>query len=249
MGFFERQASARRSTKRLVLLFAVAVVLIVAAVTAVVMLSLAIANGSDVIREGGVAAWAGSHTSLMLGVALLVTASICLASRWRVHCLRQGGSEVARQLGGREVGEDCRDPLERRLRNVVEELAIAACLPVPAIFVLDNEPGINAFAAGYSPSDAAIAVTRGTLERLNRDELQGVIAHEFSHILNGDMRLNIRLMGVLFGIIMIGLLGRKLLIHGRGSGSRQLAPMLVGAAALIAVGAVGVFAARLIKRG
>ena len=99
----------------------------------------------------------------------------------------------------------------RRLRNVVEEIAIASGVPVPKIYVLEHEAAINAFAAGYSPSDAVVAVTRGALDRLNRDELQGVIAHEFSHILNGDMRLNIRLIGVLFGILMLGIIGRKVL--------------------------------------
>src|SRR5690606_38353886 len=106
-----------------------------------------------------------------------------------------------------------RSPLRRRLRNVVEEMAIASGVPVPEIYVLEQETGINAFAAGFTPGDAAIAVTRGTLEILSRDELQGVIAHEFSHILNGDMRLNIRMMGVLFGIMVLGLLGR-LIVRG-----------------------------------
>ena len=107
--------------------------------------------------------------------------------------------------------EDTTDFNLRRLRNVVEEIAIASGVPVPKIYVLEDEAAINAFAAGYSPSDAVVAVTRGALDRLNRDELQGVIAHEFSHILNGDMRLNIRLMGVLFGILMLAIIGRKIL--------------------------------------
>src|SRR5690606_3560845 len=105
------------------------------------------------------------------------------------------------------------------------------------IFVLEQEAGINAFAAGYSPDDAAVAVTRGALDRLNRDELQGVIAHEFSHILNGDMRLNIRLMGVLFGILVLAVIGRKVLQHGRGGrSSRGAAGVLLAALGLVVVG-------------
>ena len=115
---------------------------------------------------------------------------------------------MAESLGGRRVFPDTTDPVERRLLNVVEEMALASGVPVPPVFLLDDEAAINAFAAGYSPSDAVVAVTRGCAEQLSRDELQGVVAHEFSHILNGDMRLNIRLIGLLFGILLIGLMGR-----------------------------------------
>jgi Zn-dependent protease with chaperone function len=133
---------------------------------------------------------------------------------------------------------------------VVEEIAIASGVPVPKIFVLEHEAGINAFAAGYSPSDAVIAVTRGALDRLNRDELQGVIAHEFSHVLNGDMRLNIRLMGVLFGILMLGLIGRKILQHGRFGGPQQGRGRGAGRRLIaMIVGYVGLFFGRMIKAG
>ncbi len=152
-------------------------------------------------------------------------------------------------MGGTAVPEDTTDPSLRRLRNVVEEVAIAAGVPVPKLFVMENEAGINAFAAGYSPSDAAIAVTRGTLDRLNRDELQGVIAHEFSHVLNGDMRLNIRLMGVLFGILMLSLIGQRVLVYGRLGRGKDGAPILVAALVAMAVGAIGVFFGRMIKAG
>src|SRR5690606_14460937 len=142
--------------------------------------------------------------------------------------------------------QDSTDPSLRRLRNVVEEISIASGVPVPGLYVLANEAAINAFAAGYSTSDAAVAVTRGALERLNRDELQGVIAHEFSHVLNGDMRLNIRLMGVLFGILMISLIGRKVLYLGGGR-SRNAAAVMVAALVALAVGSIGMFFARMIK--
>src|SRR5690606_16394033 len=121
-------------------------------------------------------------------IAMGTAAFIGLASLWRLHGLRSGGGAVAVALGGERVTGLERDPLKRRLHNVVEEMAIAAGLPVPEVYVLENEPGINAFAAGLQPANAAVAVTRGALERLKRDELQGVVAHEFSHILNGDMR-------------------------------------------------------------
>ncbi len=158
-------------------------------------------------------------------------------------------------MGGTLVPADVQDPLRRRLRNVVEEMAIASGVPVPEIYVLEEESGINAFAAGFTPSDAAVAVTRGTLELLDRDELQGVIAHEFSHILNGDMRLNIRLMGVLFGIMVLGLIGRLIVRGGHhtsiiSSRRDRGAPVaLVIGLGLMVVGGIGVFFARVIKAG
>jgi Zn-dependent protease with chaperone function len=156
-------------------------------------------------------------------------------------------------MGGTLVPPDIQEPLRRRLRNVVEEMAIASGVPVPDIYVLEAEPGINAFAAGYTPGDAAIAVTRGALETLDRDELQGVIAHEFSHILNGDMRLSIRMMGVLFGIMVIGLIGRIVLrgtYHGHaipGRRNRGSGGILAIGLGLMILGWIGVFLARLIK--
>ena len=148
----------------------------------------------------------GPDPAVLAGTAVVAGAIIGFGSLYRIASLGSGGSAVAIQMGGVPVPEDTTDPHLRRLRNVVEEMSIASGVPVPRVFVLEEEAGINAFAAGYSPSDAAVAVTRGALEKLNRDELQGVIAHEFSHVLNGDMRLNIRLMGVLFGILMLGLI-------------------------------------------
>ncbi len=151
---------------------------------------------------------------------------------------------------------DSTDPDERRLLNVVEEMAIASGLPVPPVYLLENEPGINAFAAGHTPGDAVIAVTSGTLRRLSRDELQGVIGHEFSHILNGDMRLNIRLMGVLFGILVIGIVGWIIFRSSFGSPTRcpdddddrkGFNPIPLIGLALYVIGYVGVFFGNLIK--
>ncbi|TYT25706.1 M48 family metalloprotease [Luteimonas viscosa] len=231
MNFFERQAKARRNTTRLVLLFALAVAGIVVAVDLAVLLVF-----------GGDPALLAISTLLALGV-------IGIGSLYRVASLRSGGEAVAQQMGGVAVPEDTTDLHLRRLRNVVEEMSIASGVPVPKVYVMEHEAGINAFAAGYSPSDAVIAVTRGALDRLNRDELQGVVAHEYSHILNGDMRLNIRLVGVLFGILMLGLIGRKILQHGGAVRSRDGMPILVGALIALLVGYIGLFFGRLIKAG
>ena len=230
MNFFERQAAARRQTRRLLVLFALAVVGIVAAVDVGVVL-------------------AYGYSPAALVVATLATlAVIAGGSLFRIASLADGGASVARGLGGVEIAADTADFNLRRLRNVVEEVAIASGVPMPRLFVLEQEAGINAFAAGYAPTDAAIAVTRGALDRLNRDELQGVIAHEFSHVLNGDMRLNIRLIGLLFGILMIGLAGRKFLEHGPLR--RRGAMVLFGTAlTLMLIGYVGLLFGRLIKAG
>ena len=192
----------------------------------------------------------GENTLGALIQATLVTlGTIGLATLYRTASLRTGGAAVARQMGATPVPEDTPDFNLRRLRNVVEEIAIASGVPVPQIFVIEEEAAINAFAAGYAPSDAAITVTRGALDRLNRDELQGVIAHEFSHVLNGDMRLNIRLSGLLFGILVLSVVGRKILEHGRFSRSKDSGPLLGAALGLLVIGYVGLFFGRLIKAG
>ena len=241
MNFFERQDQARRLSKRLVLLFALAVAAIVVAVNVIVLL---VGGGFSEATLPG-ARWAA-----VVAVTLATLGVIGIASMYRISSLRTGGSAVARQLGGTPVPEDTHDFNYRRLRNVVEEIAIASGVPVPQIFVLEEESAINAFAAGYSTSDAAVAVTRGALDKLNRDELQGVIAHEFSHVLNGDMRLNIRLMGVLFGILVLGIVGRKVLQHGRiGSDSKGALPVMAVALGLVVVGSIGMLFGRMIKAG
>lgn len=245
MDFFERQRTARADTRRLLALFAVAVVAIVAAVVAIVAFLLYMNNDERGARAHGFIDVAQLQAPTLVAVALITLAVIAVASLVKAAQLRQGGAAVARSLGGTEIPAQTRDLNHQRLRNVVEEVAIASGVPVPQIFVLENEPGINAFAAGFSPSDAAIAVTRGTLESLNRDELQGVIAHEYSHILNGDMRLNLRLIGWLAGITLLALIGRILMrARGRNSGGIVLFGL-----ALLLIGSVGLLCARLIKAG
>jgi Zn-dependent protease with chaperone function len=175
-------------------------------------------------------------------------------SLFKIAQLRGGGRVVAEELGGRRITPDTSVPIEQRVVNVVEEMAIASGTPTPPVYLLDNEPGINAFASGFTPRDAVIGVTRGAAERLSRDELQGVIAHEFSHILNGDMRLNIRLIGLLHGILIIGMLGYYVLRATAAPGYRRRRsregnplPLLVLAAGLMAIGFFGTFFGNLIK--
>jgi Zn-dependent protease with chaperone function len=233
MNFFERQRQVKRLSVRLVLLFGLAVLGIVVTID---LIALLVFGGFDRPAE--------DLLVTVLVVSVLVASVIGLASLFRSLSLRGGGgARVARSLGAVPVPANTTDPHLRRLRNVVEEVAIASGTPVPELFVMEGEPGINAFAAGWSPSDAAVAVTRGALEQLNRDELQGVIAHEFSHVVNGDMRLNIKLMGLLFGILVLAIIGR-ILLHVRGGKNNPLP--LVGLAMLVA-GFVGIFVGRIIK--
>ena len=239
MDFFQAQESARTRSRTLVVLFVAAVLAIIATIYTVVHFAF------------GPGPAGGIDVGLLLLVAAGTTLLVAAGSTFRTIQLRQGGSKVAEMLGGRRVRPNTTDEAERRLVNVVEEMAIAAGTSVPAIYVLDHEQGINAFAAGYTPDDAAIAVTRGTLAHLNRDELQGVIAHEFSHVLNGDMRLNIRLIGLLFGILLLAIVGRIVIYSGgrggrgrRDGGGGQV--VLLGLA-LIVVGYVGVFFGRMIQ--
>jgi len=237
MNFFEHQAAARRNASWLVLLFALAVAGIVTAVDLAVWLVFASADPLP-----------GENGAMLVFTSLLTLGIIGLGSLYRIATLRGGGESVALQMGGVAVPEHSSDFHLRRLRNVVEEIAIASGVPMPKLYVLEHEAAINAFAAGYAPSDAVVAVTRGALERLNRDELQGVIAHEFSHVLNGDMRLNIRLMGVLFGILMLAIIGRKVLELGRGR-DKNAGAILVAALIAMIVGYIGLFFGRLIKAG
>ncbi|GAA6136799.1 M48 family metallopeptidase [Arenicella sp. 4NH20-0111] len=191
------------------------------------------------------------HYELIFITSAITLSIIGISSLGKVISLREGGQKIARNLGGTLVTADVRDPLRRRLYNVVEEISIASGVPVPDVFILENESGINAFAAGYGVSDAAVAVTQGTLEKLNRSELQGVIAHEFSHILNGDMRINIRLMGLMFGILVLAIVGRKFLhanrYQRRSSKNNSAGAVIAIGITLSVVGYVGLFFSRWLK--
>ncbi|MCU0952365.1 MAG: M48 family metallopeptidase [Burkholderiaceae bacterium] len=237
MNFFDHQQQARVATKRLVLLFALAVIGVVVAVNVAASWAWYVAGGRPD---------ASFHLLITLGTVALIAAG----TGWETMRLRSGGDAVAAMVGARAVDPGTRDLLERRLINVVEEMSLASGTPVPRVYVMDEEAGINAFAAGHSVNDAVIAVTRGTLTRLTRDELQGVIAHEFSHILNGDMRINIRLIGVLFGLMMLALAGRFMMEVGRGGrDSKGVAFVAIAGIALWLIGYIGVFFGRLIKAG
>jgi len=239
MNFFAHQDQARRQTRRMLFLFALAVAVIVVACDAVVIFAIGIDSAHH--ADGGIA-WSG-----IAALSVAIVAAIGCGSLYRIATLGGGGAAIARGLGATPVEAGTTSFAYRRLRNVVEEIAIASGLPVPQIFVLEDEAGINAFASGYTPADAAVTVTRGALDKLTREELQGVIGHEFSHVLNGDMRLNIRLVGVVFGILVLATIGRKIAeISGRGR-SRDSGGIVLFGIALFAVGYIGVVCARLIK--
>ncbi|MBI3884250.1 MAG: M48 family metallopeptidase [Opitutae bacterium] len=256
MDFFEAQARAHQRTKRLVLLFALAVggTIVTSYLAAVLLLGQAGSRSrdrSDYDEPAAVTQW--WDPQIFAGVALGTLAVVGLASLYKWSQLRAGGSAIAELAGGRRLDPHTTDLRERRLLNVVEEMAIASGVPVPAVFVMDDEPALNAFAAGLTTSDAAVAVTRGTFDKLNRDELQGVIAHEFSHILNGDMRLNVKLTAIVFGILVIGVIGRGVLQsfgRVRGGGGKKndsVAVVFAVGLALMIVGYIGYFFGRLIQ--
>jgi len=243
MDFFAAQDHARRTSRWLVAGFAAAVV----AIVLVIYLVLAFVLGLDQSRRPGAPPPSLWQPDLLLTTAAVVGGFILLGSLYKIIALAHGGgAAVAEALGGRLVARDSHDPLERRLINVVDEMAIAAGLPAPPVYLLDAEQGINAFAAGSGTTEGVVAVTRGTLEALSRDQLQGVIAHEFSHILNGDMRLNLRLMGVLHGILLLTIIGRILLRGARGS-DKGAAPLVLMGLVLVVVGYIGVLCGNLIK--
>src|SRR5579862_2613914 len=247
MDFFAQQDKTRRKTKALVFYFILAVA---ALIVAVYFASLIIFTGaqSHFHRYGEEPAFALWNPRVFLGAAAGVLAVILIGSSYKTMALAQGGSVVSEMMGGRPINLNTNDPDERKLLNVVEEMAIASGVPVPPVYVMDTEDGINAFAAGHKPGDATITVTRGCMKLLSRDELQGVIGHEFSHILNGDMRLNLRLMGIIFGILCLAIIGRILLQTARGGGrGRGQNPLPLLGLLLLVVGYIGVFFGRLIQ--
>jgi len=255
MSFFEHQEAARKQTGRLVVLFVLAVVAIG---VAIYLLVAAVSLGAGEYQRTKLAyetrrpnLW---NAQLAVGVGAATLLVVGGASLYKISQLRAGGHVVAEQLGGRLLHHNSTSGIERRLLNVVEEMAIASGIPAPPVYLLDQEEGINAFAAGLSPDDAVIGVTKGCAQILSRDQLQGVIAHEFSHILNGDMRMNLRLMGVLHGILVIGLIGYFVLrsamwsrVATRRSREGNPLPLLAIGLGLIVIGAVGTFFGSWIK--
>ena len=258
MDFFEAQERARKRTHRLVFLFVVAVL---GTIMAGYVAALVLVNSSgrsqsrgraryELVGPVAVRWW---DPQIFATVALGTVAVVGAASLYKWATMRQGGAAIAESVGARLVDPKTINVHERRLLNVVEEMSIASGVPMPAVFVMDEEPGLNAFAAGLTTADAAVTVTKGTLEKLTRDELQGVIAHEFSHILNGDMRLNVRITAIVFGILVIGLLGRLMLQslgRGRSGGGKKdggVAVYLAIGLALFIIGYIGYFFGRMIQ--
>ena len=242
MDFFEAQDEARKKTKWLILWFILAVIGVVVAVDLLVI---------ALVDEGP------NQIYIVITASVLTGGIMLAASGYKTTQLSAGGSVVAEDLGGRLVMPGSTDFEEKRLLNIVSEMALASGMPVPQVYLLDHEEGINAFAAGTEPSNAVIGVTRGCLQRLSREELSGVIAHEFSHIINGDMRLNMRLMGLVFGLVVISIIGRGMveLLRFQGGSSRRnnkeggnvmLVLFLLGLGLLV-IGGLGSFFGRLLS--
>jgi Zn-dependent protease with chaperone function len=241
VNFFDRQRAARGTSTKLVVLYLIAVVAIVVVIDLVVWLVLNNQPRSTLVG------W-------LIAAAVLSVLLIGGGTLTKSLQLRAGGAAVAQSLGAVPVDPTTSDPQLRRFANIVEEMSLASGVPMPRLFVLETEPGINAFAAGYNPADAAITVTAGALQNLNRDELQGVIGHEFSHILNGDMRLNIKLIGLLNGILLLSLIGSRILFWGSFGGNNRrnnrdnsINVLLFVALAMTILGFVGQFFASIIK--
>jgi Zn-dependent protease with chaperone function/uncharacterized tellurite resistance protein B-like protein len=251
MDFFEAQALAKKRSGHLVVLFVLA---ILGTIVALYVAALFIGNLAGFEAEHP---WWRPELLAFVTLGTLLVCGIASLTRWQA--LRAGGPAVAEMVGGRRVQPHTTDLRERTLLNVVEEMSLASGVPVPAVYLLPGEPGINAFAAGYSPGDAAVAVTEGALSRLDRDELQGVIAHEFSHILNGDMRLNTRLSALVFGILALSVIGRVLLRsttrarfygggrRGKDSGAGAIVLLMLAGLALLVIGYIGHLFGRLIQ--
>ncbi len=243
MDFFQHQERARRKTGLLVLYF----ILAVAAVVLCVNLALLLAFVWMDVQLVPPSQWFSHPLTLWITLfTLLVMVCGCLFKTWQ---LRRGGKGLAAMLGARPIDPDTRHGDEKKLINVVEEMSIASGIPAPQLYVLDKEEAINAFVAGFRPSETVLVVTHGTLKKLDRDELQGVIAHEFSHIFNADMRLNLRLIAVLAGILAVGKIGEFMLRGSsrRSTSNRKGNSLILVALALVVVGYLGLFFGRLIK--
>ncbi len=253
MDFFESQDVARRKTSILIFYYIIAVISIIIGVYlafAGTFAGIKVNAGNKFLIKD---LWNPELFAWIAGGTLII---VMIGSFYKIRQLAGGGASVAELLGGRPISVNTTDVNERKILNIVEEMAIASGLPVPRVFLMEDESGINAFAAGFTPSDAVVGVTRGCIDKLSRDELQGVVAHEFSHILNGDMRLNIRLMGVLHGILVIGIIGYWIFrtsLHSSPSsrsrsskGGNKLPIILFGLLVMI-IGYIGVFFGKLIK--
>jgi Zn-dependent protease with chaperone function len=250
MNFFESQERAHKHTTWLIVLFGAAVIALIAMANLLILVVFGVVNRQQV-REGP-SVFAQMDWKMAATVGAGVSVVVLIGSLYKMMALSGGGKVVAESLGGQLIPRNTEEPNQRKLLNVVDEMAIASGTPAPPVYLLANEHGINAFAAGFSPRDAVLGITQGAIEQLDRDQLQGVIAHEFSHIFNGDMRLNIRLMGALNGILILGILGYYLMYSASFSGRRRSNDnsgmvILALAIGLMVIGFAGTFFGGLIK--
>jgi len=250
MNFFESQERAHKHTTRLIVLFGVAVIALIVMANVLILVVFGVVN-SQQMRDGQFFV-AQMDWKMAATVGAGVSVVVLVGSLYKMMALSAGGKVVAESLGGQLIPRNTEEPNQRKLLNVVDEMAIASGTPALPVYLLANEPGINAFAAGFTPRDAVLGITQGAIEQLSRDQLQGVIAHEFSHIFNGDMRLNIRLMGALNGILILGILGYYLMYSASFSGRRRGndnsgAAILALAVGLMVIGFAGTFFGGLIK--
>ena len=244
MDFFTHQENARKKTGLLMTYLMLAIAGITLSVYCVIRLFVYyLTTETDGLIAKKMAFF---NLELLLGVSVCTLMLVIFGALFKLLALRSGGAIVAKSLGGRLIPQQARNPNERKILNIVEEMAIASGLPPPPVYLIPEKKSINAFAAGYRPETAVIGVTTGAINALSRDELQGVMAHEFSHILNGDMRMNIRLIGVLYGILLIALLGYKI-IRGAAEAEKGSLPFLVLGGGLVAIGQIGVFFGHMIK--
>lgn len=252
MNFFESQQSARSNTTRLVVLFLLAVLCLIVLTNLLVAASFGFFDAQRSVSTTAAESWQSAfewQTFLLVSIGVICV--VTLSSLYKIAALSGGGTSIAEMMDAELLVYGSGDLNRQKILNVVEEMAIASGTPVPAVYLID-EAGINAFAAGYKPGDAIIGITRGAIETLSRDQLQGVIAHEFSHIFNGDMRLNIRLIGVLHGILVIGMIGYFIMSsfrYGRvrsskGNGASGIVVLGIG---LVVIGYGGTFFGNLIK--
>lgn len=260
MDFFKRQDIARRNTKILVLYFVIAVALIVLSIDLIAAMAFSYiqtAEGYQVSLDPlNTQFWMSDY---VIYVSIASCCVILFGNLKAFLSLRNGGMSVAENVGASEVSFDTKDSLTKRYINIVEEMAIASGVVMPKLYVLEHDQSINAFVAGLTADNTVMVVTKGALEKLSRDELQGVVGHEFSHILHGDMRINVRLIGIIYGITMIGAIGGSILrslfhssrySHRRSSGDKKGSGVLVIAGiglGLLIVGYIGLFFGRLIK--
>ena len=256
MNFFEHQDRARRKTNHLILLLILAVLCLVAITTLLFAAFVYFTQEHGAVGEISPGIWQGILHALslqtFLWIALTVSSVVLIGSLFRFFQLRAGGKAIAEAMGGRLLAGSTTDANERKILNVVEEMAIASGAAVPPVYLIEDD-AINAFAAGYHPQDAVIGITRGCIHTLNRDELQGVIAHEFSHIYHGDMRINMRLISLLHGILVIGLVGEFLIRAASNRGARRSSKdnspvaILALGLGLLVIGYSGIFFGNLIK--